>query len=439
MLRRSLAICLTDLKSPLPVPQSIDFSIDLLGKDTLSVIYQPLLLIINAMRMHNSFIHNVLNFIITEARKPFKNSQNSQRTGPVNWGKTFQNYRKGDRTIIIIEKSISLMSEEDKKLTALVVIEFKKHCEILLLLIKKFKLPQTSFTSKAMKVLADIINKINLFSNYDSGYIENKLPLDWADNELSYPIKTFKEKILNVFEGYNNEVDFFDTYIIQTKHAFNKLLPHIKLCNSIFIWRKNYISLSTGLGAGSHLIFMQTRKIANLFEIWCFMEMAYTLLQCDQSELVQKSLLKRGNKQPLFSLNRQTEVYYNFYGDQICIYENSKILRNSHIEWFFRNKQDYSKSIILDTKYKKWASEDNLKVLGYMNDFGVNRGIVIFSHTIPLERYKTKNNENGLIVCNFGRNNEKLFCALTLTPEDHAIEANSKTLKGLISEVILRQ
>ena len=53
----------------------------------------------------------------------------------------------------------------------------------------------------------------------------------------------------------------------------------------------------------------------------------------------------------------------------------------------------YDDSLVLDTKYGRWRSGEVLKVLGYMTDYGVCNGAVVFRYNFMPVRV------GGTLVC----------------------------------------
>lgn len=188
---------------------------------------------------------------------------------------------------------------------------------------------------------------------------------------------------------------------------------------------------------GDKFSYLQAREPAYVFEIWCFMEFANALIENGLRDVVQCSLLRAGDNAPIFQIADGLDVFYNFFGDRVKVTRRPKAFLRTHVDWFIMNRPEPRKSIIVDTKYRDWASDESLKVLGYMTDFDVDRAVIIYRGTVPKDAIKTDQPNDRFVVCRFADASQKLFCAMSLRPTEEDLEENSRVLKRLIDEVVL--
>jgi len=181
---------------------------------------------------------------------------------------------------------------------------------------------------------------------------------------------------------------------------------------------------------------IQARRTPHLFEIWCFVEFANAMIELGHPAVVQRSLLRTRSPDPLFAIGSGFQAYYNFFGDSVSMSHRPKIFKKTNVEWFIENQKEPRKSIVMDTKYRDWCSSENLKVLGYMNDFDVDQGALIYSSDLPPDEVEFDQSQDGFLVRVFGSLKERRFYILTLKPRESEMIRNKRVLRQFITEYL---
>jgi hypothetical protein len=134
----------------------------------------------------------------------------------------------------------------------------------------------------------------------------------------------------------------------------------------------------------------QESDIEHIYEMWCFMELCIAARRCGLGETIQRTFIARDRTRPEFILGSGNYVYYDYRAarfrrpsPKVHQFLEREFFRpalpGAFVEWFILDPDDYRNSIVIDTKYSKWNSREALKVLGYLTNYGVRRGVVIFS------------------------------------------------------------
>lgn len=428
MLRRSLSICLTAGQGKVLGTQEVSFDVAEGSGDGVSgIFYRPLLLIFNAYRLATSFERNVLG--ATERVLAARTSPGTERR-VIDLQETARRRAAGEREIAFRPESAPY--RDDLALAALVIEEFRGQVRATCDFVAKQPILTAAgavkeISDRLVRWQSEMDRRLELWS-------KEGLPLEDARRRLAPHLDTFRQ-ILDR-SGIEDEHDPYLLYRKSTGALFEGAKQRTRALRSLARWRRSYMALRTGIGLGQDLSFIHARESHYLFEIWCFVELAALLTEMGTGDLVQRSLLRRQNSRA-FSFEAGLDVYYDFLGSLEGGYSGERVLRDTHVEWFIKHPEALHKSVVIDTKYKDWRSADNLTVLGYMNDFGVDRGAVIFRGDLRREAYQISDAQSGIAIKRFGSDGEKIFCALSLRPEESFLERNRQVLTDFVHKVVL--
>jgi hypothetical protein len=436
MIRRSLSICLTDLRARGDRARSVTFDATPLSELSPRVLYRPLLLLVNAVRMSRGFRSEVMSSLL----RLLDSTSDGGIKGPlplgsIDWEGTARGAAGGDPTPRILERR-SPWSQADRTVLALVAAEFIGHCRVLVRAFGRTGVLQPAFVQQVSSSLEDIIaeaDKLCCGPEY-----ERWLPIANAEEQLRPSLEALERGIERTLAGDDPAIgDGFEAYQKLAGESYRPLRRLARLSRRALAWRDVYLSLETGLGPGVHLSCLQARDPAHLFELWCFMEFAYTLLNAGHGDVVQCSALRTEDKGATFRFGKRRSAYFNYYGRRFSSSPRSKLMKDIHVEWFIEDRKRPRKSVVLDTKYKNYASDDALKVYGYMNVFGIDRGVVIFSGDIRLDAFEATFRGDRIAITRWTEHSsEKVFCGLSLVPEPAEQERNTMVLGQLIREVV---
>src|ERR1043165_640822 len=152
MLRRTVSICLTDPKAPLSRGKCVGVSPMPLGATaSLPIFYWPLLTLMHTLRMMEPFRREVLTFVHLAIECTSEGACVS--VNEIDWDLTRRNLRTGERRILCRQKE-AVWSDDDGRLAALVLCEYRCHCRLWLNMYEMQRLlPQNVFLHQTLKLL----------------------------------------------------------------------------------------------------------------------------------------------------------------------------------------------------------------------------------------------------------------------------------------------
>ena len=211
-------------------------------------------------------------------------------------------------------------------------------------------------------------------------------------------------------------------------------------------WRRQYLEGEVWLSdlAGFEL---SVGSEHGLYELWCFSELAAMANSLAAESIVQSSFLRRGKESPAFALGNERYVFYDFgecafkaitVGE---VFEQDlpyrPVLPKAHVEWFIRDIRDFRNSMVIDTKlYSEWDSGQALKVLGYMQNFGVRQGAVIFPCELDALTDWAQEVVPGLFRLPFPGEAGAALWVLQMEPTPGAEPRNASVMKNFIEQAI---
>lgn len=182
-----------------------------------------------------------------------------------------------------------------------------------------------------------------------------------------------------------------------------------------------------------------------LYELWCFAELLAVARQLGVAEIQQNTFLRRDLGNPAFGMASSFYAFYDFgelsfktvRSERLFPHTESPTLPGARVEWFIRDRDDFRNSMVLDTKYcAAWDNGQALKVLGYMQNFGVRQGAVVFPCALgPLERDNTPL-VPGLFRLPCPADPDGKFWVLRLDPDPAAEARNRTVLQRFVQETL---
>ncbi|MCP4987727.1 MAG: hypothetical protein GY928_17220 [Colwellia sp.] len=443
---RAADILVTDLKKPLVGSNKIGLGLNE-GAGSEHVLFLPLMLVLNILRSWPSFKEDVVDLVLAIGADRAKTGltrrsdesdyqdsglYNRGVYGTVNMDATIRaRAESGNHKLVRMVES-GLLLYGDRRLAALVVEEFIGHCCTIL---KERGFLKGELKKRLFSPLDRLESLlIKLKDVWEEGAHVLQIDFEAARSSLAPHL----EVLANCFRSKSDSTHYLREYIRRTKPVFERARRFGYRFRCLVDWRNNFVTMRTGLGPGNRLLLDPTRNRNNLFELWCFVELARVLVSMGRHDLVQLSMLSDQASNPLFATDEGEQIYYDFFANRLTNPPRGILLPNARVEWFIKNPVEWCRSVVIDAKnYERWNSGENLKVLGYMNNFGVDRGVVIFRCELPAESYGDNMKEDGFALCRFGRNRERIFCALTLRPEEGFMERNRELLQRLVEKIVL--
>ncbi|MDR0970077.1 MAG: hypothetical protein LBM67_06030 [Lentimicrobiaceae bacterium] len=426
MLERASTLILTDFRSSNKSVYSAAVGInDSAENDSDRIVFHKISLIgLNILKSWKDFQKYVLNHLEKIIRKDSNELPNPKN---VNWSQTFENIYNGGGKVIF-KKTEKNVLDIDYLFRYRVFLEYYIHTEEILKYFDKKKCP---------KNYEQIIVKLKEICNI----LSDKIDKNYSSHQIiqSFIVKTTKEFKVLLSNTLGDEFEkSLSSYISSMSSEYEKAAIIINNLQTQYAlhWRENYLKIETKIGVGKDILITSTTDIPHLFELWCFCEFIFVLLQKRKNYVSQYCYINSKRNLELLSISDSGQVYYNYMGQKTSgnATTSSNILKRTCVEWYIEYR---GAKIVFDTKYKDWNSNDNLTVLGYMKDFQANIGIVIFSNNFDASAYSSNiGNEN--IICSQPQKNEK-FIALRLRPMSQYQQENHKTLSLLISYLFEKQ
>ena len=253
--------------------------------------------------------------------------------------------------------------------------------------------------------------------------------------------------------AFNNDLDvhisqpLFSRYFTAGKPPARRPQPFLStdMCRRLHSWREQYFSGEAWISPKPGFQTQSGRDDA-LYEIWCFSELLHAARNLGEEGISQNNFLRRrAGAVPEFSLGEGRYAYFDFRNGRfkavapMAIASQGPALPRAHVEWFLRHGSDYRQSVVIDTKYyltRSWDSGEALKVLGYMMNFGVANGAIVFPVHPPAIR--GAESESGLIRLTCPDAMGSTLWVLTLVPNPAAEKANESVIRRFLEATILR-
>lgn len=432
MVRRSLALLLTDLRQWRKELHSIQFGLD--WASSANALEGPrlpeLLLLFNLWNSGYSLCSGLLDRIaVPQAwlhRFEVVNSDNIR--GSIDWPLTFEQRQKGHDAYVVrsLERGVA---EKEVFFILAVLEEFVAHCTVI--------------TKAALNSIADHIvpphmeamireieqacSKVEDFMSKTFGAqcANAKVVRDKATAALNrlLPEDLSPEAILAAYQRAVQIRIPKSTLLAGTSKELNR-------------WRERYVACEVRLTSGNIFNYTRGGTVADLYELWCFFELTSAIRRAGFENVAQMCFIKRGQGEPQFRIGDVRYAYFDYRtsllkdveGDELMI---SGAMPGVFVEWFIRNMSDFRQSICMDAKYANWESREVLKVMGYMQNFGIYNGVLITRDRVRQETVGGKILAPGLfrIDCPLGGQ----FWIISLPPSLDDEPNNARALDTFVS------
>ncbi len=221
-----------------------------------------------------------------------------------------------------------------------------------------------------------------------------------------------------------------------------------ELTQRLSAWRDQYLAGQVWLCDVAGLD-LPVGRPDGLYELWCFAELLAMARQQGVPNVAQNSFLRRDLGDPAFDLGPGFYAFYDFGEHSFRTVSSDRlftesrgstpVLPGAHVEWFIRDSKDFRNSLVLDTKYySKWDSGQALKVLGYMQNFGVRQGAIVFPCDLEALGRRVKPLAPGIFQMSCPADPEALFWVLRLEPTVEAEARNREVLERFVSKTLIR-
>ena len=422
MLQRSLAIGLSDPSESIASGKSVAFSPNERG----GLLFAPALLTLNAVRMLRSFEKCVVSFgnaFVSQLEEAKSN------VGNVDFEKTAANRLKGIEKIELLTPEVH-WSNEDQLLFSLVATEYREHCKILVeVLGQNVELVNKSVIN-CMRPIKQFLSNSQVcyeeFRSCQGSFLDKALAMLTPSLQV-YRKLLFSSGVLTTK---------LEEYQAITEGIYSPLENGIRYGQKIAKWRRKYAEFAIGLSPNGALQFSQTRTPQDLFGLWCFAELTSSLRLSALGDVFQCAQLRPADQGPTFELRENTFAYFDFFGEPIHHFGASQVFSKTRLRWLIRNFDDDQKNIAIDAHYGPWCLDTNFKIMATMNEQCISRGIVFSSEPIPDGVFPRELTDRYFQCLNFGRNQESVFCAISLEPRSQSQKRNADVLEKLLKNVV---
>ncbi|MEM7310471.1 MAG: hypothetical protein AAF682_27590 [Planctomycetota bacterium] len=409
MLRRCLELCLGDHLKPRRDGVVLDYAVVAESSAGLPSLFRPLEALFHLLG-HAPGLSQAMG----EARLADRSGA-AERGAMVDFGATLRLLRTGSRRIV--RRPSAADFDDDAVAFALVVQEFLGRAHVLLALLEEQK---ASTREGLRQPLAELDERIEgIRAALDQRGLSHDC-VRFAAGLLRRSLSLFRAFLVG--DTHGPEADGWrGSLLLRRFRPSDGLAP-------LLDWRRRFHSTGLFFGSGRTYRFSQSRDESHLFELWCLAEwVSAHRLRSGSGE--QTALLRPARHGETFRLDRTHDVLFAFRGRSPST-DVRKILRRSNVEWFILNRENYRRSVVVDTKnYGSWSLAPNRTVLGYMHDFQVDRGVVIFSKPLRVDAYDADEADERLVVRRFGSAGQRTFCAVSLIPSPGEAERNLDTLR----------
>lgn len=442
MLGKTLALLLADRHRGTSEPLTVEFT-PVTGASCGHGGRRPLLPsvlhLINLWLATKSFVTDVLPFLsqlyifgdATEA---------DAASGAVDWNATLHLWAsigRDDNRVVRKRKKQALAVVENRFIEK-ILVEIIQHC---LAIEDHFGQITLGKGDPLQQMLSEIISRrvkieqrrMALFGDGDrDGCLEVIELAKLLRRELERPEPTFRDFFLIYCENANK-------CLREPPMRNLKLLPLTRVIQ----WRAQYLSGDIWLGEEAEFTVTSTRGPANIFELWCFVELVTCAERLGLFSVVQNSFLTRADRGAEFKFSEGKLAYFDFdarrfreaRADHLVAVDHRSALPRAHVEWFIRDPTEFSRSVVIDAKYRGWDSGQALKVLGYMKNFGTLKGAVIFAESIAST--EAHSNNDGVLRFDCPGNDSGSLWALSMIPKVSNESDNNLAMTRFISEAIV--
>jgi len=351
----------------------------------------------------------------------------------INWEKTLEKWSKDIETKNEIYVCSTLKESPDKlaiNVIAKIISEVILHAEILLEELRSNNLEIHSPTyNDLIKQIEKKITTLKLF-------IDRKLK-----QFLNFDKKVeFEQNVNNLFKNVLHQnsghwgITLFDNYRRKINITYD---GKSQFASMIVKVRNQYLDCKVWIYEEIKLLLKQYHDMNKLFEFFCFIEVIDGFKREDYWNVIPNIFLSTHSRKPLTKIGHNHLIFYDYREKKFqkgsIQTQLSSAISNIFVEWIIVNNKCLTKSILIDTKFRKWDSRETLKVIGYLSCYGINYGVIIFkekpSHDID---FGDKLGDN-IVRVNM-KNNQHLYI-LFIKPSRDCEDDNKITINLLINDL----
>ncbi len=441
MMRRALLLFLTDTHKGKVYSSGIDFLpvFNTSERNEYQPDFAPILLLLNLWvateGLRTSILPRLKIPFTWEPSIEVVDEENVE--GLINWIETFnRRVTEGDKYVVFRQQKI--VSDKQAEFVVAVLKEYLAHSRVVL---GMFENRSCEPEQTALKSMLRRINQVNvvveeILRKYFQQYLRrNEREVRQAEKILTSLIFGPRVETVNLLKQYSADVGIKSPRGIFAIDAMEDLSR----------WRAQYLSCRVWNTDKVGFKVLQTSDLPMLFEIWVFHEFCLALSRNKLGTVIQRNFLARGATEPGFVFNQTHYVYFDSRRrifqevDPSEVFrgrsgDNTAALPKIHVEWFIRDNNDFSQSVVLDTKFSDWRSAEALKVLGYMFTFGVRRGVIVFREEFDPDSLGGKVVRPGLVEVTLSNGK---FWAITLKPDKKSEKGNSLRLNALVKALFV--
>ncbi len=384
MIRRALALLLSDLRGWKRELRSVHFGLS--NIPTASALEGPylrdLILLFNLWKASQSFCRELLeNVDIPQSwyREPDVVNP-AELQGPIDWPRTLQQRQKG-KDVFVVQRTKRRFADQEALFMAMVVTEFTMHCQII-----------TNHVIQSMDgivppYVAGMLEDIDGARTKAEEFLgqESLSPCRGRCKDLSEKIEETLREILEAKEVLPEQIFLKYQSVIQLRPPRATLLA--SAVKEFAKAREQYLACEVWLTDESVFKYVREGSMADLYEVWCFFEFAAAIRRIGVEEIIQLRYIRRGQSEAQFRLGPDAYVFFDNRSGTFRGVDDSHMLSANidfkgaipevYVEWLILNINDFRQSICIDAKYANWESREMLKVSGYMQNYGIENGVLI--------------------------------------------------------------
>lgn len=400
--------------------------------------FQDFLFLINC----RATLRSLNDYILPSAALPYElvyeiieHPNTDSITGQIDWHETFKNMYKGiDKTAIRVRKQ--QISQEQAKLVTYLLNEFIIHARTISKHINENTINADSeYIQSTIIEIDQVINRVELLVN--NMFAQYK----YTNDMQNYEIENCLKNILLTYD-YNYK-PIFEEYKKMFRPKLSRRNFTTDFVKNLINLREQYLTCNIWLTEKLGFKFDQNLDKAHLYEFWCFNEFALVAQKIGFANTVQNSFISKNRKGPEFQLNSSYWAFFDYRSSRFNdvkakqifppqIFNYIAALKSVYVEWFIKNVKNYEKSMIIDTKYGRWNSRELLKVLGYMTNYAVEKGVIIFRYNFPKGENVGRKITDGLILIETPSPCQKTLWVMNLVPSIKYEEKNRQILEIFI-------
>jgi hypothetical protein len=403
MVRRALGLLLTDLRRWHKDLHAVQFGIGQIERGGGGVLLPDLLLLFNVWNSGQFLVSSLLNNIDLPkawSREPEVTSGESLK-GQIDWSKTLELRQKGNEGYVV-QSVVRRKAEQEGKFISAVLAEFREHCMVLSQhIVEEINVVIPPYVSNMLQDIQSVVSAI--------------------DSTLKQKFDVFSEEYEEVaaragvaLKDLLGRTGSLENLLLIYQSLFEMKTPRFMLISSgireLARWRERYLACDVGLAEGDVFGYVRSGSAADLYEMWCFFEIAAAVKRVGAEDVMQLCFIRRGQVDPQFRLGTTVYAYFDYKSAGI---ETAGVdilgvgagfrgtIPGVFVEWFIRNNEEYRKSVCMDVKYANWETREILKVAGYMQNYGVDNGLIVIRDQVRRSTIGGKEIAKGLYRVEF--------------------------------------